>query len=174
MSSGCLSVAVFQIGWSHGVYGGLTQTEGKQHDCKYERHAPCRSTFRGTSVAIGTQKWTNIYLVPETKFTSSTSSTPFLRSTPRLKKFLILLKRKEKFFSLARSEQLGKIIKQEAERAGMPYVNHRWLGGMLTNYKTIRGSIKRLKDLELQETDGTLSRLSKKKPLMPNPRQGKT
>jgi small subunit ribosomal protein S2 len=48
----------------------------------------------------------------------------------------------------------------------MPYVNHRWLGGMLTNYKTIRGSIKRLKDLELQETDGTLSRLSKKEALM--------
>jgi small subunit ribosomal protein S2 len=48
----------------------------------------------------------------------------------------------------------------------MPYVNHRWLGGMLTNYKTIRGSIKRLKDLEVQEADGTFSRLTKKEALM--------
>ena len=40
------------------------------------------------------------------------------------------------------------IVKEEAARCGMPYVNHRWLGGMLTNYKTIRKSIKRLKELE--------------------------
>ena len=60
----------------------------------------------------------------------------------------------------------GKFIRQEAERAGMPYVNHRWLGGMLTNYKTIRGSIKRLKDLEAQEVDGTFERLTKKEALM--------
>lgn len=60
----------------------------------------------------------------------------------------------------------SKIIGQEAERAGMPFVNHRWLGGMLTNYKTIRGSIKRLKDLETQEADGTFERLTKKEALM--------
>ena len=60
----------------------------------------------------------------------------------------------------------GKFIRQEAERAGMPFVNHRWLGGMLTNYKTIRGSIKRLKDLEAQEVDGTFERLTKKEALM--------
>ena len=40
------------------------------------------------------------------------------------------------------------IIAEEATRASMPYVNHRWLGGMLTNYKTVRQSIKRLKELE--------------------------
>jgi len=44
--------------------------------------------------------------------------------------------------------QAREIIKEEAERAGCPYVNHRWLGGMMTNYKTIKSSIKRLKDLE--------------------------
>jgi len=60
----------------------------------------------------------------------------------------------------------GKLVRAEAERAGMPYVNHRWLGGMLTNYKTIRGSIKRLKDLESQEVDGTFARLTKKEALM--------
>jgi small subunit ribosomal protein S2 len=52
------------------------------------------------------------------------------------------------------------------ERAGMPYVSHRWLGGMLTNYKTIRASIKRLRDLESQQTDGTFDRLTKKEALM--------
>lgn len=58
------------------------------------------------------------------------------------------------------------VIKEEAIRAGMPYVNHRWLGGMLTNYKTIRQSIKRLKELEKQSEDGTFDRLTKKEALM--------
>jgi small subunit ribosomal protein S2 len=60
----------------------------------------------------------------------------------------------------------GKVIKEQAERAGMPYVNHRWLGGMLTNYKTIRASIKRLRDLETQQGDGTFESLTKKEALM--------
>ncbi len=60
----------------------------------------------------------------------------------------------------------AKIIRREAERCEMPYVNHRWLGGMLTNYKTIRGSIRRLKDLEGQEQDGTFERMTKKEALM--------
>ena len=58
------------------------------------------------------------------------------------------------------------IIKDEAVRAGMPYVNHRWLGGMLTNWKTIRQSIRRLKDLEAQSSDGTFDKLTKKEALM--------
>jgi small subunit ribosomal protein S2 len=51
---------------------------------------------------------------------------------------------------------------EAALRCGMPYVNHRWLGGMLTNFKTVRQSIKRLKDLELMAQDGTFDRLAKK------------
>ena len=54
------------------------------------------------------------------------------------------------------------IISEEAERCGMPYVNHRWLGGMLTNYKTIRQSIKRLKDLEAMFESQKFGRLTKK------------
>jgi len=54
------------------------------------------------------------------------------------------------------------IIKEEALRCGMPYVNHRWLGGMLTNYKTIRQSIKRLKELELMFEKNSFGRLNKK------------
>lgn len=59
-----------------------------------------------------------------------------------------------------------KIIKEQAERCGMPYVSHRWLGGMLTNYKTIRASIKRYRELESQESDGTFEKLTKKEALM--------
>jgi small subunit ribosomal protein S2 len=58
------------------------------------------------------------------------------------------------------------IIREEAKRCGMPYVDHRWLGGMLTNYKTIRQRIKRLKDLEAMETNGTFKRLTKKEALI--------
>lgn len=58
------------------------------------------------------------------------------------------------------------IIKEEAIRCGMPYVNHRWLGGMLTNYKTIRKSIKRLKELETMIETNTIQALTKKEALM--------
>jgi small subunit ribosomal protein S2 len=56
-------------------------------------------------------------------------------------------------------------IREEATRCGMPYVNHRWLGGMLTNYKTIRQSIQRLMDLEEMSTSGGFARLTKKEAL---------
>lgn len=57
-------------------------------------------------------------------------------------------------------------VREAAERCGMPYVNHRWLGGMLTNFRTVKQSIRRLKDLEAQAEDGTLEKLSKKEALM--------
>lgn len=60
----------------------------------------------------------------------------------------------------------GGVIKEEAERCSMPYVNHRWLGGMLTNFQTVKASIKRLKDLELMSTDGSFDRMIKKEALM--------
>jgi len=73
-------------------------------------------------------------------------------------------KKKVLFVGTKRAAQ--QIVKDEAIRAGMPYVNHRWLGGMLTNWKTIRQSIKRLKDLEQQSQDGTFAKLTKKEALM--------
>jgi small subunit ribosomal protein S2 len=60
----------------------------------------------------------------------------------------------------------GKAIKEQAVRCGMPYVNHRWLGGMLTNFKTVKQSIKRLKYLEKASSDGTFNTLTKKEALM--------
>ncbi|HET9843440.1 MAG TPA: 30S ribosomal protein S2 [Gammaproteobacteria bacterium] len=62
--------------------------------------------------------------------------------------------------------QAGKVIKEHAERCGMPFVNFRWLGGMITNFKTVKQSIKRLKDLEAMRDDGTLSKLIKKEAMM--------
>lgn len=56
----------------------------------------------------------------------------------------------------------SKAIAEEAERCGMPYVSHRWLGGMLTNFRTIRQSIKRLRQIEAMEEDGSFARLVKK------------
>ncbi|WP_432740665.1 30S ribosomal protein S2 [Methylobacter sp. G7] len=59
-----------------------------------------------------------------------------------------------------------KVVAEEAARCGMPYVNHRWLGGMLTNFKTIKKSINRLKELEAMKADGTLyQRFAKKEAL---------
>ncbi|MBK9115387.1 MAG: 30S ribosomal protein S2 [Betaproteobacteria bacterium] len=61
--------------------------------------------------------------------------------------------------------QAREIVAEEAQRAGMPFVDHRWLGGMLTNFKTVKASIKRLKDLEQMATDGTFDRMSKREAL---------
>ncbi len=59
-----------------------------------------------------------------------------------------------------------KAVAEQAMRCGMPYVNHRWLGGMLTNFKTIKKSINRLKELEAMTADGTMQqRFSKKEAL---------
>jgi small subunit ribosomal protein S2 len=62
--------------------------------------------------------------------------------------------------------QAQDVVAEEAKRAGMPYVNHRWLGGMLTNYQTIKKSIQRLKELETMAQDGTFDKLTKKEALM--------
>jgi small subunit ribosomal protein S2 len=61
--------------------------------------------------------------------------------------------------------QAREIIADEAKRCGMPFVDHRWLGGMLTNFKTVKVSIKRLKDLEVMAEDGTFDRMSKREAL---------
>lgn len=62
--------------------------------------------------------------------------------------------------------QAREIVSEEALRAGTAYVDYRWLGGMLTNFKTVKQSIKRLKDMEQMKADGSFERLSKKEALM--------
>ncbi len=61
--------------------------------------------------------------------------------------------------------QSREIIAEEASRAGQPFVDQRWLGGMLTNFKTVKTSIKRLKDMEVLAAEGGLERMSKKEAL---------
>jgi len=73
---------------------------------------------------------------------------------------------KNKVLFVGTKRSASKIIREEAARAGMPYVAHRWLGGMLTNYKTIRQSIKRLRELEVESKDVTFDKLTKKERLM--------
>ena len=91
-------------------------------------------------------------------------------TVPAFNEALDMVKRlagnKNKIMFVGTKRAAGKIMKEQAERAGMPYVSHRWLGGMLTNYKTIRASIKRLRDLEAQQSDGTFESLTKKEALM--------
>jgi len=63
-------------------------------------------------------------------------------------------------------KQASQAIREYAEKCGMPYVNHRWLGGMLTNYQTIRQSIRKLDIIEKMEEDGQIDLLTKKEALM--------
>jgi len=73
--------------------------------------------------------------------------------------------KRNKIMFVGTKRSAGKVIKEQAERCGMPYVDKRWLGGMLTNYKTIRQSIRRLRDLEEQQENGTFEKLTKKEGL---------
>jgi small subunit ribosomal protein S2 len=77
-----------------------------------------------------------------------------------------LAEKKNQVMFVGTKRAAGKIIEEQARRCGMPFVSHRWLGGMLTNYKTIRSSIKRLRELQEQERDGTFAKLTKKEALM--------
>ncbi|MDQ8038133.1 MAG: 30S ribosomal protein S2 [Pedobacter sp.] len=76
-----------------------------------------------------------------------------------------LASNKNKVLFVGTKRAAAPIIREQASRAGMPFVDHRWLGGMLTNWKTIRQSIKRLKDLEAQIEDGTFAKLTKREAL---------
>lgn len=76
-----------------------------------------------------------------------------------------LVTKKKSILFVGTKRPAQQVIEEEAKRCGMPYVSQRWLGGMLTNYKTIRQSIKRLKDLEAMEQDGRMERFNKKEAL---------
>ncbi len=77
-----------------------------------------------------------------------------------------LASKKGNILFVGTKRQAREIVAEEATRAGSPYVEQRWLGGMLTNFKTIKQSTKRLKDMEAMVEDGSLDRLGKKEALM--------
>ncbi|SDH68227.1 SSU ribosomal protein S2P [Vibrio xiamenensis] len=74
--------------------------------------------------------------------------------------------KKGKVLFVGTKRAASEAVKEAAIASNQYYVNNRWLGGMLTNYKTVRQSIKRLKDLEAQSQDGTFDKLTKKEALM--------
>ncbi|QJC32494.1 30S ribosomal protein S2 [Enterobacteriaceae endosymbiont of Donacia dentata] len=76
--------------------------------------------------------------------------------------------RKGKILFVGTKKAASNLIKETANNCGQFFVNHRWLGGMLTNWKTVKQSIKRLKELELQSKDGTFKQLIKKEALTRN------
>ena len=76
-----------------------------------------------------------------------------------------LASRRHKVLFVGTKRSAAKVIREQAVRVDMPFVDQRWLGGMLTNYKTIRQSIRRLQELEAQSADGTFERLTKKEAL---------
>lgn len=76
-----------------------------------------------------------------------------------------LATRRHKILFVGTKRAASKVIREQAERVGMPYIDQRWLGGTLTNYKTIRQSIRRLTELETQAEDGTFDLLTKKEGL---------
>ncbi len=115
------------------------------------------------------------------------------RWNPKMKEFIFMerngihiidLKKTQKFFQEALEEvtklaragktilfvgtkkQAQDIVKTEAIRCGMPYITHRWLGGMLTNFSTVKKSISRMEEIDRMEKDGTFDELTKKEALM--------
>lgn len=76
-----------------------------------------------------------------------------------------LTSNKGKILFVGTKRQAREIVKEEAQRAGAPYVDYRWLGGMLTNFKTVKGSIKRLQEMDQMTADNTVERLTKKEQL---------
>ena len=76
-----------------------------------------------------------------------------------------LAARRNKILFVGTKRAASKVVREQAERVGMPFIDQRWLGGTLTNYKTIRQSIRRLTDLETQAEDGTFDMLTKKEAL---------
>ncbi|MGE0071800.1 MAG: 30S ribosomal protein S2 [Thiomonas sp.] len=76
-----------------------------------------------------------------------------------------LAKRRGTILFVGTKRQAGEIIREQAQRCGMPYVDQRWLGGMLTNFKTVKTSIKKLKDMQAQVAEGVTEHMSKKEAL---------
>ncbi len=95
-----------------------------------------------------------IYIIDLEKTASAlTRATDFLSERARAGDYILFVGTKK---------QAQEIVKEEAKRCGMFYVNQRWLGGLMTNFQTVRKSVRRLNDIERMRDDGTFKKLSKK------------
>ena len=119
----------------------------------------------GHQTRFWNRKWHHLSLCAE-----QDSHLNLVKTLPAFNEALIELRnmasKGKKVMFVGTKRAAAKVIAEQASRVGMPYVDQRWLGGMLTNYKTIRQSIKRLIDLETESQDGTFDLLSKKEALL--------
>jgi hypothetical protein len=138
-----------------GMRGGPTQTIGS----KTLSEVPCarcwkRASISDTRPATGTPRWGPSSSGNATRSISSTLK----RRCPSIKRpstsWVTLTANGGRILFVGTKRAAREAIQEEATRCGMPYVNHRWLGGMLTNFKTIRHSVKRLKELETMFAEG--------------------
>lgn len=94
------------------------------------------------------------------------------KTLPLLKEAIAFIRRVAhrggKILFVGTKSRASAVIKAQAERCGMPYVDYRWLGGMLTNFKTVKQSVKRLQELEAMKDDGTFDKFVKKEALVRN------
>lgn len=154
-------------GWIDGVSGGLTLK---------------KENIMSTSVSMREMLQAGVHFGHQSRYWNPKMA-PFIfgarnkihiinleKTVPAFNESLAFVERlaasKNKILFVGTKRAASKIIKEEAQRCNMPFVSHRWLGGMLTNYKTIRASINRYRELEAQEKDGTLEKLTKKEALM--------
>jgi small subunit ribosomal protein S2 len=160
------SLACFLLGgWIRGVYGGLTRKEIIMSTVSMRDMLQA-----GVHFGHQTRYWNpkmdqyifgarnNIHIIN------------LEHTVPAFNEALDMIKKmgsqKKKILMVGTKRAAQKTIKEQAERAGQPFVSHRWLGGMLTNYKTIRTSIRRFREFETQSQDGTFDKLTKKEALM--------
>src|SRR5690625_1073434 len=160
-----LGAHIVHSGLAGGVYGGLTRKENNMPTVSMREMLQAGVHF-GHQTRYWNPKMDRFIFGARNKIhiVNLEQTVPAFNQALELVKQMASQKKKILFVGTKRAAQ--KTIKEQAERAGMPYVSHRWLGGMLTNYKTIRVSIRRYRELEAQSQDGTFDKLTKKEALM--------
>jgi small subunit ribosomal protein S2 len=118
-----------------------------------------------TKLASGILKWLRTSLAHRNKIHIINLENTLIMYEEAMKYVRQLSANKGVILFVGTKRQARDIVREEASRCGSPYVDQRWLGGMLTNFKTIKQSIKRLQDMEVMVQDGTLGKLVKKEAL---------
>jgi small subunit ribosomal protein S2 len=161
----CLG-ATFKRGWLIGICGGLTLIQEIFMPTVSMRDMLQAGVHFGHQTRYWNPKMGKYIFGARNKIhiINLENTVPAFNEALTLVKQMASQKKKVLFVGTKRAAQ--KSITEQAQRVGMPFVSHRWLGGMLTNYKTIRASIRRYRELEAQSADGTFAKLTKKEALM--------
>ena len=151
-----------------GSRGGLNRKENKRWQRLRSR---CVSSWKlaytlVTTPAAGTRRWLRSSLARATVFTSSISIKPVRLLYRALEAVTATVSKGGRILFVGTKRAASEKVAEAAQRCGQYYVNHRWPGGMLTNWKTISQSIKRMRDIESTMESDDLAKLSKKEALM--------